>query len=139
MLPLVQELPFGLGDRSNRTSGCDDASRVKRVAARLGLVGDDTKVAGDARQRIGGGSKTLQLRVPCVAARATEKHGLREERFAPQCNQAGGVEMARMDSPETHEAVERRQHPQRCLTTLQRTKARSERSSSTPAGSRRDS
>jgi hypothetical protein len=32
---------------------------------------------------------------------------LREESFAPQCNQAGGVEMTRMNSPETHESVKR--------------------------------
>jgi hypothetical protein len=30
---------------------------------------------------------------------------LRKECFAPQCDQTGGVEMARMDCPETHEAV----------------------------------
>jgi hypothetical protein len=44
---------------------------------------------------------------------------LREESFAPQCNEAGGVEMTRMNSPKTHEAVKRRRHPQRCLTDAQ--------------------
>lgn len=40
MLPLVEELPLGFGDRSDRTFGCYDASCVEREAARLGLVGD---------------------------------------------------------------------------------------------------
>ena len=105
MLPLVQELPSGLGDRSSRTAGCDDARRVERVAARRGLVGDGTKVGSDAGLRVGGGPKPLQLWVLCVAASAIEEDRLRQERFAPQCNQAGGVEMARMDGPETHQIV----------------------------------
>ena len=103
MLPLVQQLPTGLGDRSIRTTGRDDASRVERVAARRGLVGDGTQVGGDAGEWVGGGSKTLQLRVPRVAASATEQHCLREECLAPQCHQTGGVEMVRMDGPQTHE------------------------------------
>ena len=105
MLPLVEELPFGLGDRSGRTFGCDDACPVESVAARLGLVGDDAKVAGDACRWVGGGPKTLQLRVPRVAAGSTEKHCLRKKGFAPEGNQAGGIEMARVEGPETHEAV----------------------------------
>jgi len=105
VLPFVQKLPSRLGDRPRRISGCDDASPVERVAARLGLVGDGAQVAGDAPLRVGGSTKTLELRVPRVAARASEKHRLRKERFAPQCDQTGGVEMARMDCPETHEAV----------------------------------
>ena len=105
MLPLVEELPFGLGDRSYRSSGCDDARRVEHVTAGLGLVGDDTKVAGDTRQRVGGGAKPLQLRMSRVAASPTEKHRLGKKGFAPQSNEAGGIEMARMDSPEAHETV----------------------------------
>jgi hypothetical protein len=30
---------------------------------------------------------------------------LRKQGFAPQGNQAGGIEVARMDSPEAHEIV----------------------------------
>ena len=105
MLPLVEELPFGLRDNAGRTSGYDDPSRVESVAARLGLVGDDTKVAGDACRWVGGAAKALQLRMSRVAASPTEKHRLRKKGFAPQGNQAGGIEMARMDSPEAHKAV----------------------------------
>jgi hypothetical protein len=105
MLPLVQELPFGLGDRSNGTFRCDDTSCVERVAAGLGLAGNHTKVGGDGCHRVGSGAKTLQLRVTRVAASATEELGLRKESFAPQCNEASGVEMARIECPEAHEAV----------------------------------
>ena len=108
MLPLVEKLPFGLRDGPDRTSGCEDPSSVERVAARSGLIGDDTKVCGDARHWVGGGAKTLQLRMLPVATRATKEHCLSEERFAPECNQAGGVEMTRMESPETHELMQRR-------------------------------
>ena len=104
VLPLIEELPFGLGDRSNRSFRCDDTSCVERVAAGLGLVGDHTKVAGDGCHRVGGGAKTLELRVSRVAASATEKHRLSKKGFAPQCNEASGIEMARMKSPEAHEA-----------------------------------
>ena len=105
MLPLVEELALGFGDRSDWTPGCEDASRVESIAARLGLVGDDTKVVGDACHWIGGGAKPLQLRMSRVAASPTEKHRLRKKRFAPQGNQAGGVEITGMDSPEAHAAV----------------------------------
>ena len=105
VLPLVEELPLGLGDRSTRTFRCYDTSGVERVAAGLGLVGDHTKVAGDGCHRVGSGAKTVQLRVTRIAASATEKHGLRKEGFAPECNEASGVEMARMECPEAHEGV----------------------------------
>lgn len=105
VLPLVEELPFGLGDRSNRILRCDDASCVERVAAGLGLVGDDTKVPGDGCHWVGGSAKTLQLRVTRIAAGATEKHRLRKKGFAPQCNEAGGIEMARMECPKAHESL----------------------------------
>lgn len=107
MLPLVEELSFGLGDGSAETAGCDDASSVECVAARGGLASDDAKVSGDAWFWVRGGEKTLELRVPRVTASATEEHRLREKRLAPECNQAGGVEMARMESPETHESGQR--------------------------------
>jgi hypothetical protein len=108
MLPLVEELPFGLGDRPDKSFGCDDPSRVERVAARGRLVSDDTKVAGDAGHGVGSSANTPQLRVPRIAASATKEHGLRKQGFAPECYEAGGVEMAGMESPKTHEAVQRR-------------------------------
>jgi hypothetical protein len=42
-----------------------------------------------------------------VAARtrAAEEYRLREERFPPEGDQSGGVEVARMQSPETHATV----------------------------------
>lgn len=103
MLPLEEELSLRLGDRSSRILRRDDAPDVERIAAALGLRGDDPKVARDARRRLGRGAKTLQLRVASVAARATEQHCLREQGFAPQCNEADGVEMTRMDGPDAHE------------------------------------
>lgn len=103
MLPLVEELSLGLEDRSDGKSGCDNASRIERVTAGLGLVDDDTKVVDDACHGVGGGAKTLKLRVPRVAASATKKHRLRKQGFAPQSHQAGGIKIARMDSPEAHE------------------------------------
>jgi len=105
VLPLVEELPFGLRDTSIRTFRCDDESCVERIASGLRLLGYDTKVTGDACHRVGGGAKTLQLRVTRVAASATEKHRLRKKGLAPQCDEAGGIEMARVESPETHETL----------------------------------
>lgn len=116
MLPLVEELAPGLGDGPDNTSRCYDTSRVERVAACGGFGSDGTEITGDAGPRIGGRLKTLELRVPGVAAGATKKDRLREKSFAPECNQAGGVEMARVKGPETHEIVQARQEPQRCLT-----------------------
>ena len=81
------------------------ARKVMELTPHKLLVGDGAKVAGDARLRVGGSLKPLQLRVPSVAARAPEQHRLREERFAPQGDEAGGVEVAGMDGPETHDPV----------------------------------
>jgi len=105
MLLLIKELALGLEDGADRSSGLDDESSVKRVATRSCLVGDDTKVAGDTCRWVGGGAKTVELRVSGVAASSTEKHRLRQESLAPQSNQAGGIEMSRMHSPEAHEAM----------------------------------
>src|SRR6185503_12266271 len=97
MLPLVEKLAFGLGNAaSNGTCGCDDEPCVECVSARGSLASDATQVLGYSCHRVGGGLKSLQLRVPRVAASATEEHRLREEGFTPECNQADGVEMARM-------------------------------------------
>ena len=86
MLPLVQQLPFGLGDRSDWSSGRDDAGWVERVATGLGLIGDGAKVVCDACHWVGGRAETVKLRVPRVATSATEKHRLRKKGFAPKCN-----------------------------------------------------
>lgn len=107
MLPLVDELPFRLEDRSAGTSGCDDTCRIERVPARSRLIGNGTKVDGDAGHWIVRAAKALQLRVSRVAARATEEHCLRKECLAPESDEAGGVEMARVECPETHQAVQR--------------------------------
>jgi hypothetical protein len=102
MLPFVEELPLRLGDARDGGSRCDDASRVERVAARGGLIRNGPQVGGDGFHGVGRGAKALQLRVPRVAARATEEHRLREEGLSPEGDEAGSVEMTRMHSPETH-------------------------------------
>lgn len=107
MLPLVEELPFRLGDRPSGPSGCDDPSRIERVATRRRLIGNGAKVDGDAGHWIVRGAKALKLRVPRVAASATEEHRLCKERLAPECDESGGVEMARVECPETHQRVQR--------------------------------
>lgn len=83
MFPLVEKLALRFGYTFDPTSRADNPSAVKGVAARLGFVGNETKVRRDARHRMGGGAKTLQLRVLRVPASATEQHCLREEGFAP--------------------------------------------------------
>src|SRR6185369_7897212 len=102
MLPLVEELPLRLGDTRRRAFGGDDARRVERVATRGGLVRDGSEVGGDGGRGVGRGAKALQLWVPRVAASATEQHRLREEALPPEGDEAGGVEMTRVQSPETH-------------------------------------
>jgi hypothetical protein len=104
MLPLVEKLSSCLRDAANRTCGCDDERGIERVAPRGGLFGDDTQVIRYECHRVGGGLKSLQLRVPRVAASTTEEHGLRKERLTPEGNQPDGVEMTGVKSPETHEA-----------------------------------
>ena len=105
MLPLVQKLPLCFRDRTRGPSDFDDESSVERVAAELGFIGNRTEVAGDARHRVGGVPKPLQLGVSRVAARATEQHRLCKKGLPPQRNEPDGIEVARMDSPETHDAV----------------------------------
>lgn len=105
MLPFMEKLTLRLGEAWDSALGGDDASRVEGVTARGGLGRDGAKVGADECRGIGGGLKALELRVTCVAARATEEHCLRKEGFPPEGNQAGGVEMTRMQGPETHETI----------------------------------
>ena len=104
MLPLVKKLSSGFRNASNGTSLCDDQRPVEGVTPRSGLIGDDAKILGDQCCSICA-PKPMQLRVPSIAASAAEKYRLRKEGFPPQCNQADAVEMARMQSPKTHDAM----------------------------------
>jgi len=46
--------------------------------------------------------KSRELRMVSIASSLTAQHRSCQQRLAPQCNQALGIEVARMDSPETH-------------------------------------
>ena len=113
MVPLVQKLALGLGDRPDTASGCHNTGCVEVVATCGGLLTDGDKIPGDTLHWVSSRAKALQLWMPCVAASTAEQYGLREQGLAPQRNEPDAVEMTGMEGPETHEIVQARQEPER--------------------------
>ncbi len=102
--PLVVELPDGLG---NPHSGARTAelSAVEGEAAALRLGVNVKEIAVDEGQGAPLGLKAAKLGMMAVSARAAEKDLASEERFPPERGQALGIEVARMNRPESHEAL----------------------------------
>ena len=95
VLPLEGELPTS---RGHGTHGASPANphRVETEAALSGFRMDHAQVLGDAAEGRRLIAKTIELGMMTVSHRAAAKHGLREQRFAPDRDQAPGVQAPRM-------------------------------------------
>lgn len=116
MRPFVRELADGERDFVCRTFPSDFPS-VKRVAARCSFVGDSSEIRGDCCTRVIVQSEASELRMIAVAARFSAQHGLREEGFAPACEESRAVEMSGMERPKTHHSdlKRKRYNTQNCV------------------------
>src|SRR5262245_64790628 len=102
--PFEPELVAGdreLAERSRAT----DLRRRKAVTAIRCLFVNDSQILcheTDGRTVL---PKADKLRVMNVTARFSPEYGLRKKSLPPQANQASGVEVLRMEAPDTHLAL----------------------------------
>ena len=104
---LQQVLPFALEltARNGETATCSrrsDPRGREAVAAICCVLMNAAQILTDAANRRRVRAKPKQLRVMLVALCLAPEHGLREERFPPESNQALGVEILRMKTPDPH-------------------------------------
>ena len=90
MRPLEVELPLR-GHDEIAGAGRGDPRRVEAVAPPSGLGVHSLQVGSDAPDRRGRQTEASQLRMPRVPVGQALESGLRQERLAPQRNQAPGV------------------------------------------------
>src|SRR5690606_35609082 len=97
--PFARELAVSHRDRLHRPLRPDLAA-VEGIATRRGLRVQAGEVGADCEPRRGMRMKTLQLRVPGVAARLPAAHRARQQRLAPRRPQAPAVEVSGMERPQ---------------------------------------
>jgi hypothetical protein len=68
--------------------------------ARFGMNG--AKIRRNNFKRGGCGTEAGELRMMGIAPRPASKNRLRQERFPPKCNEAAGVQIFRVQRPQTH-------------------------------------
>jgi hypothetical protein len=77
----------------------DRLDGLERVAAPRRLLGHDLQVGADRGVIV---AKAIELRMAPITLRLSRQHLLREQSLAPERNQSGRIEIARMDRPEPH-------------------------------------
>ncbi len=100
-LPFVTQLTFAHRDAHQRHHPTEFRC-VEGVAATLRFGVNYGEIAIDRGARCRARAKTLQLRVMPLTSRAPAQHFACEQRFAPQCDQALGVEIPWMEGPQAH-------------------------------------
>src|ERR1700744_4975578 len=101
MLPLVRYLSRRGRNRLHRTQGSNLAF-VEGIATRRCFGMDCRKIGVDCTARQCMCPKALQLRMVPVASCFPTQYRPSQQRFAPQCNQALGIKVLRMNCPESH-------------------------------------
>lgn len=101
VLPFVGELTGIDGDQRRRAHRADFA-RVERVTSRLRFRQHAGEIGVDRRPRRRMRLKAKQLRMVPVADRFPAQYRSRQQRLAPQCNEALGIEIAGVKCPESH-------------------------------------
>jgi hypothetical protein len=101
--PLVFELADGFR-KTHSSTWATELRAVEGEAATLRLGVNMKEICVDECDGVWLGLKTAKLGMMAIAARTTEKHLTSKERLAPERREALGVEVARMDGPESHEA-----------------------------------
>ena len=101
MLPFVHYLPARDADAADRRCG-PYLPAIKCIAAplRLGMNSSEICIDGGTGRCVS--AEALKLRVMPVAFCPPAQNGLREQRLAPQGNQALCIQIAGMNRPKTH-------------------------------------
>lgn len=98
--PLVIDLSDGLRKPRSGARPAELAA-VEGKSAALGLGENVKEIAVDEGERVGPGLEAAKLGVMAIPARAAEKDLSSEKRFPPERCEAPGVEIPRMDRPES--------------------------------------
>jgi hypothetical protein len=103
---LQQMMPFELELTSRNTElaarpGATDLRRRKTVTAVDCLVVNAPQILGDEADREASLLKPKKLRVTDVPSGLSLEYGLRKQPFPPQSNQPAGVEVLRMQAPDS--------------------------------------
>lgn len=99
MRPLVLQLPAGASDTPD-SARWPDLATIESKAAGLGLCEHRPKIGSDGGPRRPLCLEANQLRMMAIAPGPIPQHGLRQQAFAPQRDQALRVEVAGMNAPE---------------------------------------
>jgi len=104
----VTPLEFELADGFEKTHASTRATELRAVeseAAKHGLGVNVSEVGVDECDRVRPGLKAAKLGMMAIAASATLKDLASKERFPPERCKALGIEISRVDGPESHEAL----------------------------------
>ena len=102
--PLEFKLADGLG-KAHAGTRATELSAVESEATTLRLSVNVSEVGIDECDRVRPGLEAVKLGMMAIAASAPEKNLASKERFAPEGRESPGIEITRVDGPESHEAV----------------------------------
>lgn len=83
------------------TGACDTAT-IKVVTAAVGFIGHGLEIGGNGGQREAVATEALQRRVAAVAACLAARDFLRQQALVLERDQSLGVEIAAMQTPQSH-------------------------------------
>ncbi len=99
--PLEFALADGLGETPSGTRACE-LRAIEGVAATQRLGVNVKEVGVDERDGVRPVPEAVKLGMMAVAARPAEKDLTSEERFPPERRETSGIEIPRMEGPESH-------------------------------------
>jgi len=102
----VTPLEFELADGFEKTHASTRATELRAVeseAATLRLGVNVSEVGVDECDRVRPGLEAAKLGMMAIAASATLKNLASKERFPPERCEALGIEISRVDGPESHD------------------------------------
>ena len=103
----VTPLEFELADGFEKTHASTRATELRAVeseTATQGLGVNVSEVRVDECDRVRPGLEAAKLRMLAIAASATLKDLASKERFPPERCEALGIEISRVDGPQSHDA-----------------------------------
>jgi hypothetical protein len=103
MAPLEFELADGF-EKTRASTRATELRAVESEAATQGLGVNVSEVGVDERDRIRPGLEAAKLGMMAIAASATLKDLASKECFPPERCEALGIEISRVDGPESHDA-----------------------------------
>jgi hypothetical protein len=103
MMPLEFELADGF-EKTRAGTTAPELRAVESKAAPQGLGVNVSEVGVDECDRVRRGLEAAKLGMMAIAARAALKDFASKERFPPERGEAPGIEISRVDGPESHDA-----------------------------------